>query len=92
MDVLTYIESLFDTLAIEPYEERAHVMRLKKYMNFIALGVEPEGDFLKRIRRSTTRNEFMTICKDHLDHHDPMPLEPFDIPMKPKDVLAGAHR
>ena len=43
--MLGYIESLFDTLAIAPYEERAHVMRLKKYMNFIALGVEPDGTF-----------------------------------------------
>jgi tRNA-dihydrouridine synthase B len=91
-DVLTYIETLFETLAIEPYEEKAHVMRLKKYINFIALGIEPEGDFLNSIRRTTSKKEFMTICKTHLNHRDPMPLEPFDIPMKPKDVLAGAHR
>ena len=91
-DVLAYIETLFETLAIEPYEEKAHVMRLKKYINFIALGIEPEGNFLNNIRRTTSKKEFMAICKAHLDHQDLMPLEPLDIPMKPKDVLAGAHR
>ena len=92
IDVLSYIETLYDTLAIEPYEEKAHVMRLKKYVNFIALGIEPEGDFLNHIRRAQSKKEFMAICNTHLNHRDPMPLEPFDIPMKPKDVLAGAHR
>ena len=65
---------------------------LKKYINFIALGIEPEGNFLNNIRRTTSKKEFMAICKAHLDHQDLMPLEPLDIPMKPKDVLAGAHR
>ena len=91
-DVLDYIENLFETLIVEPYEEKPHVMRLKKYMNFIALGIESDGVFLNAIRRSTGKQEFLTVCRDHLDHANPMPLEPYSIPVKPCDVLAGAHR
>jgi tRNA-dihydrouridine synthase B len=91
-EVLDYVENLFETLIVEPYEEKPHVMRLKKYMNFIALGIESDGVFLNAIRRSKSKQEFLTVCRDHLDHTNPMPLEPFSIPVKPCDVLAGAHR
>ena len=91
-EVLKYIEDLFETLIVEPYDEKAHVMRLKKFLNFIALGVEPDGIFLNAIRRTKTRREFNAVCVDHLNHRDPMPLEPFSFPIKPCDLLAGAHR
>ncbi len=91
-DVLGYIENLFETLIIDPYEERSHVMRLKKYMNFIALGIEADGIFLNAIRRTCSKKEFLSVCRDHLDHTGLMPLEPYSIPVKPCDILAGAHR
>lgn len=91
-EVLEYIETLFETLIFDPYDETAHVMRLKKFMNFIALGVEQDGVFLNAIRRTRTKKEFMSICRNHLDHTHPMALEPYAIPVKPCDVLAGAHR
>ncbi|MDG1892214.1 MAG: tRNA-dihydrouridine synthase family protein [Verrucomicrobiota bacterium] len=91
-DVLDYIKSLYETLMFEPCEESAHVRRLKKYMNFIALGIDPRGFFLDAIRKTHTKKEFFDVCREHLQHKDPMPLEPYEIPMKPRDVLAGAHR
>jgi hypothetical protein len=65
---------------------------MKKYMNFIGLGVEPSGEFLHQIRRATSRAEFFTLCRRFLDHDEPMLLEPFSIALKPTDVMAGAMR
>ncbi|MEO7724143.1 MAG: hypothetical protein ABIU29_05570 [Chthoniobacterales bacterium] len=65
---------------------------MKKYLNFIGLGVEPTGDFLHPIRRTTTRADLFAHCRGVLDHQDPMPLEPFAVSLKSTDVMAGAMR
>ena len=65
---------------------------MKKYFNYIGIGIEPTGEFLHRIRRATTAAECFDICSEFLDHDRPMPLEPFDLALKPRDVLAGQHR
>jgi hypothetical protein len=62
---------------------------MKKYLNFIGLGVEPTGEFLHQIRRVSTEPEFFRICEAFLDHDQPMALEPLPIPFKEADVLAG---
>ena len=64
---------------------------MKRYMNFLGLGVEPTGAFLHAIRRVTTRAEFFRVCAAFLDHGEPMPLEPFAITLKHTDVMAGEH-
>jgi hypothetical protein len=61
---------------------------MKKYLNFIGLGVEPTGAFLHAIRRAENRAEFFRHCAAHLSHDDPMPLLPFAPPLAPHDVLA----
>ena len=58
----------------------------------IGIGIEPTGDFLPRIRRAATATECFDICSEFLDHDRPMPLEPFDLALKPRDVVAGQHR
>ena len=55
---------------------------MKKYLNFIGLGVEPTGEFLHQIRRATTRADFFARLREFLDHDEPMPLEPFPIALK----------
>ena len=60
-------------------------------MNYLGLGIEPTGAFLHAIRRAKTDHEFFEICKRHLDHNEPMPLEPFPLALKETDVLAGSH-
>jgi hypothetical protein len=72
--------------------ESAQVQKMKKYMNFLGLGVEPSGRFLHDIRRVATAAEFFRVCEIHLGHDRPMPLEPFPLALKETDVLAGAHR
>jgi tRNA-dihydrouridine synthase B len=54
--------------------ERTHCERMKKFMNYLGEGVsEP---FLHGIRRATTAAEFDALCRDHLEHDQPMPLDP----------------
>jgi hypothetical protein len=65
---------------------------MKKYLNYVGMGIEPTGKFLHDIRRATTEADFFAICEDFLDHEQPMPLEPFSLALTPSDVMAGEHR
>lgn len=89
-DVLAYIHALYEAVSTPEVRETSQVNHMKKYLNFIGLGVEPTGDFLHRIRRTTTRADLFAHCREFLDHDEPMPLEPFALPLKPTDVMAGA--
>jgi tRNA-dihydrouridine synthase B len=91
-DVLEYIRALFDAVSKPGIREPAQINNMKKYLNFIGLGVEPTGEFLHQIRRVTARDDFFAQCRKFLEHDEPMPLEPFPIPLKPTDVMAGATR
>ncbi len=91
-DVLAYIHALYEAVSTPELPERSQVNHMKKFLNFIGLGVEPTGDFLHRIRRTTTRADLFAHCREFLDHGDPMPLEPFAVPLKSTDVMAGATR
>ena len=90
-DVLEYIRALYAATHLPPVSEMQQVQKMKKYLNFVALGVEPTGRFLHDIRRAATESEFFGICNDHLSHDDAMPLEPFAIAFGKTDVLAGEH-
>jgi tRNA-dihydrouridine synthase B len=79
-DVLEYIRALYEAVCSPDVREISQVQKMKKYLNFIGLGVEPTGAFLHAIRRAVTRAEFFLICAEYLDHPEPMPLEPFALP------------
>ncbi|HEY3663944.1 MAG TPA: tRNA-dihydrouridine synthase family protein, partial [Chthoniobacterales bacterium] len=91
-DVLAYVHALFEAVSTPEVGQTAQVHHMKKYLNFIGLGVEPTGAFLHQIRRATTRADFFALCHEYLEHDEPMLLEPFAIPLKPNDVMAGATR
>ncbi len=91
-DVLAYVEALHAAVSTRGSRESAQVTNMKKYLNFIGLGVEPSGQFLHRIRRVATTAEFFALCAEYLAHDEPMPLEPFPVPLGPTDVMAGATR
>jgi tRNA-dihydrouridine synthase len=76
-DVLAYIRKLFAATCPDRVSERLQVQKMKKYLNFIGMGVEPTGRFLHEIRRVETKREFFRICEDFLSHDDAMALEPF---------------
>jgi tRNA-dihydrouridine synthase B len=67
-DLLQYVRDLYE--AVKPPELRldAHVQKMKKYMNYIAVGIDPEAQFLFQIRRVTTEKEFFQVCERFLDH------------------------
>ncbi|MBL69126.1 MAG: dihydrouridine synthase [Verrucomicrobiales bacterium] len=91
-DVLAYLRDLYHTVRPPGLSEKSHVQKMKKYMNYIGLGIESTGDFLHRIRRAQTEADFFGICEDHLQHDQPMPLYPMDLDLKSTDLLAGQHR
>jgi hypothetical protein len=86
-----YIDALHEAAAAENPHEKSRVQRLKKFTNYIGIGVDPAGHFLHRIRRVTTMDAFMSVCRDFLDHDRPMPLEPFPLMLGERDVMAGEH-
>ncbi len=78
-EVLNYVTHLYEvTRPTAGFRERLQVEKMKKYMNFIGEGVAPE--FLHRIRRATTREDFFACCREFLDHDQPMPLQPPPLP------------
>ena len=90
-EVLAYIEALYEATSSSDVNEATQVHSMKKYTNFIGLGVEPTGTFLHDIRRVKTRTDFFRICEQYLKHDEPMPLEPFQLELQATDVLAGEH-
>lgn len=76
-DVLEYIHSLYDAVCSPDVKESAQVQKMKKYLNYVAAGVEPTGKFLHDIRRVETKTDFFRVCETFLNHDAPLPIEPF---------------
>lgn len=74
--VLDYITELWEETWHDASVETGHVHSMKRYLNFIGAGIAGDGKFLDRIRRARDRSEFFAICRDYLDHPEPMPLVP----------------
>ncbi|HWY74420.1 MAG TPA: tRNA-dihydrouridine synthase, partial [Verrucomicrobiae bacterium] len=89
MDVLAYVRTLYDAVCSPDVRESAQVQKMKKYMNYLGMGVDPAGQFLHQIRRVTTKLDFFRVCEHFLNHDQPMPLEPFPLTLKQVDVMAG---
>ena len=77
-EVLRYVHELFEAVCTPGVRELSQVQKMKKYLNYLAVGSEPTGRFLHDIRRVTTRTDFFRVCAEHLDHDQPMPLEPLN--------------
>lgn len=90
-DVLRYVRELYEAVTSPGVKETQQVQKMKKYLNFLAPGVEPTGAFLHAIRRVDTKAEFFTLCEQYLAHDDPMPLEPFPEPAK-LDAVPTKHQ
>lgn len=73
-DVHGYIHALYDATgagfvdaSLEALaRERAHVARMKKFLNFVGQSVDPEGAFLHAMRRAMTKAELFAVCDEHL--------------------------
>ena len=76
-DLLAYIHALYEAVCTPGVREVSQVQKMKKYLNYIGLAVEPTGAFLHGIRRAVSRAEFFRLCQEFLDHETPLPLEPY---------------
>jgi nifR3 family TIM-barrel protein len=88
-DVLTYIRDLYAAVCSPDVKESAQVQKMKKYLNYVAVGAEPTGQFLHDIRRVNTRADFFQVCETFLNHDQPLPLEPFGHPATASEREAG---
>jgi len=89
-DVLAYVRSLHEALCSPAVRDSAQVQKLKKYLNYLGVGVEPTGQFLHQVRRVTTTATLFRVCAHFLDHDRPMPLEPFRWPSKRATLWRGS--
>jgi nifR3 family TIM-barrel protein len=88
-DVLDYVRALYHETCQPEAKERSQVQHMKRFMNYLGLGVDPRGEFLHDIRRVQTRSDFFAVCERFLDHEDPLPLEPYKLGLKERDVVGG---
>jgi hypothetical protein len=89
--VLEYVRALYEAACSPDVREPAQVAKMKKYMNYLGVGVDPDGQFLHQIRRVTTKSDFFRVCEEFLNHDQPLPLEPFSFTIEEADVLAGVQ-
>ena len=85
-DVLQYVTRLYEAVCSPAVRESAQVEKMKKYLNFIGLGVEPAEPFLFQIRRVETKEDFFRVCEEFLNHDRPLPLEPAALAVKQSGV------
>ncbi len=65
-DVREYVDRLYRTARQPGTPERAHVNKMKKYLNFVGQGVDPQGSFLREMRRAESEAALFEICDRHL--------------------------
>jgi tRNA-dihydrouridine synthase B len=77
--VREYVQVLYAETRSADIPEPAHVNKMKKYLNFVGQGVDPEGAFLQAMRRSSTEAELFAVCDAHLAARsgEPFATEPF---------------
>lgn len=75
-DVLEYVAALYEAVCSPDVREFSQVEKMKRYMNFIGMGVEPADPFLFQIRRVQTKKDFFRVCEEFLNHDRPLRLEP----------------
>lgn len=65
-DVRAYIEDLVLATSRPGLEGRQHVNHMKKFLNFVGLGVDTHGQFLHDMRRARSKDELDAVCDRHL--------------------------
>jgi len=65
-DVREYVDRLYRETRGPTIPERAHVNKMKKYLNFVGQGVDPASRFLHDMRRAETEASLFEVCDRHL--------------------------
>lgn len=66
VEVRHYINRLYQTPTASTMPERARVGYMKMFLNYIALSVDTEGEFLRLMRRTQTEIELFNLCDQFL--------------------------
>ncbi|MBE9198566.1 MULTISPECIES: tRNA-dihydrouridine synthase family protein [unclassified Nodularia (in: cyanobacteria)] len=62
VEVRNYIDRLWQTPTAATMPVRSRIGYLKRFLNYIALSVDAEGDFLRLMRRTQTEVELLNLC------------------------------
>ncbi len=81
-DVRGYIEDLFQATKEEGRPESNHINQMKKFLNFVGLGVDVDGKFLHEMRRTRTKDELDRVCDHHLSDNGRSEIHFPDEPIK----------
>lgn len=65
-EVRDYVERLYRATQTTEIPERAHVNKMKKYLNFVGQSVDASGAFLHAMRRTESEAELFGVCDQHL--------------------------
>jgi tRNA-dihydrouridine synthase B len=65
-DVRAYVERLYQATRTPEIPERAHVNKMKKYLNFVGQSVDATGAFLHDMRRAESESDLFNVCDRHL--------------------------
>lgn len=65
-DVRQYIEDLILATSTPDRQGVYHINHMKKFLNFVGLGVDADGQFLHEMRRAKSKAELDVICDRHL--------------------------
>lgn len=78
-EVRDYIERLRRTTTTLTVPERARVNHMKRYLNFIAQGVDAAGAFLREMRLAQSETELFGVCDRYLltEPDQQFALEPY---------------
>ena len=78
-EVLAYIHDLYEAVCDAGIPEPKGVQKIKRYANFIGQGISPK--FLHDVRRVCAKDEFFSLCEEHLGHIKPMSLNMIPSPV-----------
>ena len=76
-DVLAYVRALYEAVCSPAVRESAQVQKMKKYMNYLGVGVEPPGNSCTRFAASRPPPTSSASARSSWTTTEPMPLEPF---------------
>ncbi len=79
-DVYGYIQHLHGITERDSLRDKSHINSLKKFLNFIGTGIDPEGNFLREMRLVQSKQALFELCDRHLLTHpdQPFAIEPYE--------------
>ena len=75
-DLRAYIDALYSEIRLPHLSGAVNLARLKKYLNFIGQGIDPDEAFLYGIRRASQECDFFALCDRYLEGDEAFPAEP----------------